>query len=68
MAGLGWLGMLTMLLFWIGVIVLIVWGLTHVFSTRQPSVELDVEEILKQRFARGEISREEFLQAREALQ
>ena len=67
MAGFGWLGMLVMALFWIGVIVLIVWGLTHVFSTRQPRVELDVEEILKQRYARGEISREEFLQAREAL-
>ena len=67
MAGFGWLGMVVMALFWIGAIVLIVWGLTHVFSTRQPRVELDVEEILKQRYARGEISREEFLQAREVL-
>ena len=67
MAGFGWLGMLVMALFWIGVIVLIVWGLTHVFSTRQPRVELDAAEILKQRYARGEISREEFVQAREAL-
>jgi putative membrane protein len=68
MAGLGWLGMLVMALFWIGVIVLIVWGLAHVFSTRQPSVEPDAAEILKRRYARGEISREEFVQAREALQ
>jgi len=67
MAGFGWLGMLLMALFWIGVIVLVVWGLTHVFSTRQPRVELDAEEILKQRYARGEISREELIQAREAL-
>lgn len=67
MAGFGWLGMLVMALFWIGVIVLIVWGLTHVFSTQQPGAELDAEEILKQRYARGEISREELIQAREAL-
>ena len=67
MAGFGWLGMLVMALFWIGVIVLIVWGLTHIFSTQQPSIKLDAEEILKQRYARGEISHTEFVQAREAL-
>jgi putative membrane protein len=67
MAGFGWLGMLVMALFWIGVIVLVVWGLSHVFSTRQPRVELDAEAILKQRYARGEISREEIIQAREVL-
>ena len=67
MAGFGWLGMLVMALFWIGVIVLVVWGLGHVFSTRQPTAELDAQEILKQRYARGEISHEEFVQARAAL-
>jgi putative membrane protein len=66
-AGFGWLGMLVMALFWIGVIVLVVWGVTHIFSTQQPSIELDAEEILKQRYARGEISHEEFIQAREPL-
>jgi len=67
MAGFGWLGMLVMALFWIGVIVLVIWGVKNVFSTRQPRVELDAEEILKQRYARGEISREELIQARDAL-
>ncbi len=67
MAGFGWLGMVVMALFWIGAIVLIVWGLTHVLSTRQSTVELDAEQILKHRYARGEISREELVQAREAL-
>jgi uncharacterized membrane protein len=67
MAGFGWLGMLLMALFWIGVIVLVVWGLTNVFSTRQPRVELDAEEILKVRYARGEISHEEFVQAHDTL-
>lgn len=68
MAGFGWLGMLVMALFWIGVIVLVVWGLTHIFSTQQPRAELDAEAILEQRYARGEISREEFVQARDTLQ
>jgi putative membrane protein len=67
MAGFGWLGMVVMALFWIGVIVLIAWGLTHAFSTRQPTLELDAEEILKRRYARGEISQTEFMQARDAL-
>ena len=61
------IGMLIMALFWIGVIVLVGGGLSNVFSTRQPRDELDAQEILKQRYARGEISREEFVQAREAL-
>ena len=67
MAGFGWLGMAVMALFWIGVIVLIVWGPALVFSTPPPTVELDAEEILKRRYARGEISHTEFVQAREAL-
>jgi uncharacterized membrane protein len=46
----------------------VVWGLSNVFSMRQPGVELDAQEILKQRYARGEISREEFVQARDVLQ
>ena len=67
MAGFGWLGMLVMALFWIGVILLVVWGLRSVIAPQQPNVVLDAEEILKQRFARGEISREELVQARAAL-
>jgi putative membrane protein len=68
MGGFGWLGILTMLLFWIGVIALIVWGLINLFPARQASVEPDALEILKRRYACGEISREEFVQTREALQ
>jgi putative membrane protein len=68
MGGFGWLGMLTMLLFWIGVIALVVWALSTLVPARQATVEPDAEEILKRRYARGEISREEFVQARDALQ
>jgi putative membrane protein len=68
MGGFGWLGMLTMLLFWIGVIALVIWALSNLFSTQQAPVEPDAQEILKRRYARGEISREEFVQARDTLQ
>lgn len=68
MGGFGWLGMLTMLLFWIGVVALVIWALSNLFPTRQTTVEPDALEILKRRYARGEISREEFVQARDALQ
>jgi putative membrane protein len=68
MAGMGWLGMLTMLLFWIGVIALVVWALINLFPAQQASVEPDALEIVKRRYAGGEISREEFVQARDTLQ
>jgi putative membrane protein len=67
MAGMGWLGILTMLLFWVGVLALIVWGLSNLFPARQLATEHDAVEIVRQRFARGEISREEYLQAVETL-
>ncbi len=67
MTGLGWLGMLTMVLFWIGVLLLVVWGLSNLFAPQPRVVEPDALEILKRRYARGEISYEEFRQAREAL-
>ena len=68
MGAFGWLGMLTMLLFWVGIIALVVWALINLFPAGQISVEPDALEILKRRYARGEISREEFVQARDALQ
>ncbi len=67
MAGFGWLGMLVMTLFWVGVIVLVVWGSRRISMPQQPNVASDAVEILKQRYARGEISHEEFVQARAAL-
>jgi putative membrane protein len=67
MAGLGWLGMLTMLLFWAGVLALVIWGVSNLFPGRQLTTGIDAVEIVRQRFARGEISREEYLQAVETL-
>lgn len=67
MAGMGWLGILTMLLFWVGVLALVLWGVSNLFPNRQPATESDAVEIVRQRFARGEISREEYMQAVETL-
>jgi uncharacterized membrane protein len=58
MAGMGWPGLLVILLLWGGVIALTLWGV---------SAEADALEILRRRYAQGEISREEFLQASETL-
>ena len=67
MAGMGWLGLLMMALFWVGVILLVVWGLSNAFPGRRQPAEPDAEEILKRRYAKGEISREEYMQANETL-
>ena len=67
MAGMGWLGLLLMALFWVGVILLVVWGLSNAFPKQRQAIEPDAAEILKRRYARGEISREEYLQASETL-
>jgi uncharacterized membrane protein len=68
MAGFGWPGMLGMALFWIGVILLVVAGLSTMRSMRRPDDPPDAHEILKRRYARGEFGREEFEQDRETLQ
>ena len=67
MGGMGGPGMLLMGLLWIGVIALIVWGLMSMFRAQQRASEADAQEILRRRYARGEISREEFEQARATL-
>ena len=67
MAGMGWLGLLLMALFWVGVILLVVWGLSNAFPSRRQAVEPGAAEILKRRYAKGEISREEYMQASETL-
>ena len=61
----GWYG--GWLIGWRGIL-LVVWGLSNAFPSRRQVAEPDTEQILKRRYARGEISREEYLQARETLQ
>jgi putative membrane protein len=66
-AGLGMgLGLLFMLVFWVGLILLAVWLVRALFSAnsgRSPSVGekgQSAQQILDQRYARGEISREQY--------
>ncbi len=60
----GWLWMLIPLLFWGGLLALLVWAIARVFpnrnSERQEPGRESAEEILRSRFARGEIDAEEY--------
>ena len=67
MGGMGWFGMLLLGLLWIGVTALIIWGVVSTLRVQQRPIEPEPQEILRRRFARGEITQEEFEQARAAL-
>jgi len=65
----GWwmvFGGLWMLIFWGGVIALIVWGIKKL-SERGTSTPKHPLDVAKERYARGEISREEFEQMKQDL-
>jgi uncharacterized membrane protein len=59
--------MLLPLLVWLGVVVLLVWGLGSLFGSRTTDTQTEAVEILKRRFAAGEIASAEFEIARRAL-
>jgi putative membrane protein len=65
----GWWMMLWMLLFWAGIVLVLVWAVRGVFDGGRTSTgdRHTALEILEQRFARGEIDRDEFEQRRSAL-
>jgi len=57
----GWGGGIFMLIFWVALILFIVWAVKEIGGSRESRKESDAAlEILKQRYAKGEISREEF--------
>jgi len=69
--GFGGLGMVIMLVFWVVIIGLAVWLLSNIFpsamnnsspraTTRRNDLSESPLEILKQRYARGEINREQY--------
>ena len=73
-SGFGSWWILIPILFWVGLLLVIVWALTRSFPVnrsgdidehRDPTEEL--EELLRQSFARGEIDRDEYEQCLEAL-
>lgn len=63
MAGSGWLW----LLFCVAAIALVVWAVLALLAPRRPSVEDDALEILKRRYASGEINQAEYELARRTL-
>ena len=67
MGGFGGLGMLLGVVVWLAVVVLLVWGISSVFGQRTSDTQTEALEILKRRYAAGEISSAEFETARRAL-
>jgi len=69
MWGYGGIGILWMLLFWVGIVVLIVWGVRQIGgnSTSNDAGNRALE-ILEERFARGEIDVDEFQRRRSELE
>lgn len=74
MGAFGWVGMLMMMLFWFGLIALLIWGVAGILARNQPhqnhqqgASEDRAKSILRERYARGEISEEEFIEAQRTL-
>lgn len=73
MGGWGWVGMIFMLLFWFGVVALIVWAIAGLRPGRTPTTIEGPRgdralTLLRERYARGEITDQEFERARETLE
>ena len=68
--GMGWwiaFGWLWMLICWGAIIALIVWGITKVSRQADTTPKRDPLDVAKERYAKGEISREEFEQIKKDL-
>jgi len=69
--GMWWMifGGFFMLVFWVGIIVLVVWGVKKLLEARgsNTSQKRDPMDIAKERYAKGEISKEEFAQIKKDL-
>jgi uncharacterized membrane protein len=59
--------MLLSMLVWLAVIVLLLWGIGSMFGSPTADTRQDALEILKRRYAAGEITSAEFETARRAL-
>ncbi|MHB8509240.1 MAG: SHOCT domain-containing protein [Candidatus Dormibacteria bacterium] len=65
----GWIWMIGGLLVMIGVVVLIVWAISamsHTPGNREPERQRPLD-ILRERYARGEITQQEFEQAKKTM-
>jgi len=68
--GMGWwmvFGGIWMVIFWGGLIALIVWGITKLSRRNGSLPKHDPLDIARERYARGEISRKEFEQLKKDL-
>jgi len=68
--GMGWwtaCGGLWMLIFWGGLIALVIWGITRIARRNESAPKRDPLDVAKGRYARGEVSREEFEQIKKDL-
>ena len=68
--GMGWwmvFGGLWMLIFWVGLIGLIVWGIIKLSQRDGSTPRHNPLDVAKERYAKGEISREEFEQFKKDL-
>jgi len=63
----GWWMVVWMVVFWGGLIGLIVWGIIKLAGRRDSAPKRDPLNIAKERYAKGEISREEFEQIKKDL-
>jgi putative membrane protein len=61
------LGAVLMVLFWVGLIALIVWAATRLFPRQRRDEREVAQETLRRRYAAGEISAAEYEQARRAI-
>jgi len=61
-------GGIWMIVFWGGLIALIVWGITRLSRRGGPAGRQDALDIARERYARGEITREQFDQIKRDLQ
>jgi putative membrane protein len=66
----GWwiLGMSMMVLFWIAMILLVIWVVRSLSPSQKLSGHDQAQEILRQRYAKGEINAAEYEQARARLE
>ena len=56
-----------MIIFWVGIIILIIWGISKLLRTGK-SAGNSALDIAKERYARGEITKEEFEQIRKDIE
>ena len=68
--GWGWwiFGWVIMIIFWGGLIALAVWGIKKLTERSTPERKQDPLDVAKDRYARGEITREQFEQIKKDFQ